>query len=419
MKILLISQYFWPEQFIINDLVKTLVSKGHSVKVLTGKPNYPGGDVFAGYRQEGTQSELFVNKVSVFRVPLRPRKKGGSVNLLLNYLSFVWNGLRYFPRAVKGESFDVIFVFAPSPITMVIPAIYLKWKLKTHLVIWIQDLWPESLSATGFIKNRVLLRLVGGLVRSIYSRADTLLVQSEGFVEPVSRYACFDKIVYYPNSFKDNFLGENSEVTPINNDVLPSTLTELFENYFCVTFAGNLGTAQSLETIVAAAKKLKHLRDVRIVLVGSGSMLDWLLEQKEEQGLDNLVLSGHFPVDSMPDIFLRSQGLLVTLKREEIFSYTVPSKIQAYLASGRPIVAVLDGEGARIIEEAGAGLTCSAEDVDGLVKSIETLYGMSSAERDEFGYSGRKYFLEHFEMKSQAVRLIELLGQRINSVNGG
>jgi len=412
-KILVVSQYFWPEFFIINDLVATLESQGHTIKILTGKPNYPSGQVFDGYTQNGVQEEFFAKKVSVFRSPLRPRKTGGAKNLFLNYWSFIWNGMCFFPATVKNEHYDAILVFAPSPITMAIPAIYLKWKLKTHLAIWVQDLWPESLSATGFIKNRFLLGLVRLLVRGIYSQTGTLLVQSEGFVKPVSRYADIEKIIYYPNSYKNELKGFDLESTQFKNNALPVDLTALLDQFFCVTFAGNLGTAQSLDTVVDAASKLSYLPDLRIVLIGSGSLSDWLFEQKVNKKLDNLVLAGRFPSEMMPQIFMASEALLVTLKKEEIFSYTIPGKVQAYLASGRPIIAALNGEGARVINISGAGLTCDAEDVNGLVGCIERLYGMSKIEKNKMAKSGRNYYLEHFEMKSQARRLVDILQSRL------
>ena len=186
------------------------------------------------------------------------------------------------------------------------------------------------------------------------------------------------------------------------------------DQYFCVTFTGNLGTAQSLETIIDVAAKLKYLPNLRIVLVGSGSLSDWLLEQKVNRKLDNLVLAGRFPPETMPQIFMGSKVLLVTLKKEEIFSYTIPSKIQAYLSSARPVIAALDGEGAKVIETARAGLTCGSEDVAGLAACIEQMVVMPAVEREKFGLAGRKYFLEHFEMNSQSENLVRILEQRIS-----
>ncbi|MCD5978830.1 glycosyltransferase family 4 protein [Pseudomonas quasicaspiana] len=411
MDILVVSQYFWPESFIINDLVRTLVAQGHKVRVLTGKPNYPEGEVFNGYCQFGYEEESYAEAVTVCRAPLRPRGTSGAKNLFLNYISFVFNGLRFYPKVVKGQRYDVIFVFAPSPITSVIPAIYLKWKLGSHLAVWVQDLWPESLHATGFVKNRSLLRLIGCGVKCIYSFVDTLLIQSRAFFEPVAYYAKPQKIVYYPNSYQECL--PDSESSGI-----PAYLLAELEANFCMVFAGNLGRAQSLETIVDVAEKLRNLAGLRIVIVGSGSMSGWIQGEKEARGLKNLILAGRFPAVEMPNFFSRAAGLLVTLKRSEIFSYTIPSKVQAYLAAGRPIIAAVDGEGARVVEEAKAGLTCGAEDSDAMAQRIEQLYRMNLDEREALGLAGRAYFLEHFEMGRQSRRLVEILHTRINEFKG-
>ena len=413
MRILLLTQYFWPESFIINDLVKTLVSQGHMVEVLTGKPNYPDGKIFEEYTAEGCMDEYFDETVCVHRVPLYPRGSGGAKNLLRNYFSFVYNGLKYFHSQVKGKHFDVIFVFAPSPVTQLIPAIYLKLKMKTYLAFWVQDLWPESLKATGFVRNPLILSAIGLMVRGLYSLTDTLLIQSRAFHEPVSRYACAEKIIYYPNSYQDL-------PHQISTDTqIPQAVIDMMANHFCLVFAGNLGTAQSLETLVQAAENLQHLPEVKLIVVGSGSMEEWLKQQVVSKGLDNLVPVGRFPSDEMPQFFSRADGLLVTLKKEEIFAYTIPSKIQAYLAAGRPIVAALDGEGAKVVTEAGAGLTCPAEDHEGLASCIEHLYKMPASERRKLGAAGRSYYLENFEMRKQAERLVEILQNRIAAIGKG
>lgn len=409
MNIALVTQYFWPESFSINDLVSSLVEQGHTVEVFTGKPNYPDGKVFEGYTAEGCLQESFGDNVIVHRVPLRPRGNSGGKGLFLNYLSFVFNGLRFFPAQAKDKSFDVILVFTLSPITSVVPAIYLKRKLKTHLAIWVLDLWPESLSATGFIKNKLMLSIVGLMVRSIYACTDTILVQSRAFVGAVSRYANPDKIFYYPNSSADVSLSPAKETT------VPSELLALLDHSFCAVFTGNLGTAQAVETLLAAAVRLKHLSGFKLVLVGSGSMSGWLQQKKNELGLSNLVLAGRFPANEMPQFLHRAKGLVVSLKRADVFAQTVPAKIQSYLAAARPIIAAIDGEGARVVSESGAGLTCPAEDAEQLASCFEQLYRMSDAQRASLGEAGRLYFLEHFETSKQARNLVEILQSRITS----
>lgn len=404
MNIILVSQFFWPEQFIVNDLVRHLARQGHSITVLTGKPNYPSGKIFSGYTQPGLHKELYAERIEVIRVPIRPRGHGGAFDLILNFLSFAWFGVWHLDQVAAGRKCDAVLVFA-TPITAAIPAIPLSWRKKARLALWIQDLWPESLAATGFIRNRLLLGMVGWMVRGIYACADILLIQSPAFRQPVMRYANSDKIVYYPNSFDISMSAIENE-----SEGLPDELVNVLESNFCVVFAGNLGKAQAIETLVRAAVQLRDLKECRLVLIGSGSMLDWVREQKIALGLDNLVLAGRFPTSVMSEVFSRADGLLVTLKDEEILAFTIPSKVQAYLAAGKPIIAALNGEGARVVTEAGAGLVCPAEDAAALAQCVRRLYAMSEEERIRMGEAGYSYFLEHFEMSRQAERLVEILG---------
>ena len=401
MRLLIVSQYFWPESFIINDIVRMLDEQGHDIVVATGKPNYPDGKVFEGYRASGTQRERYLNKVEVLRVPLWPRGEGGAKNLVLNYLSFVLAGLLFLPWMLRKREFDAILVFAPSPITQAIPAIQLKWLKKAKLALWVQDMWPESLAATGFVRNPHLLKAVGWMVKAIYHCCDTLLVQSRAFIEPVARYAEREKIFYYPNSMDVR--------PPAALMSIPSELSELLEKHFCVVFAGNLGTAQALGTLVQAAVHLRDDPQIRLVLVGSGSRLAWLKAQQQIYGLDNLVIPGRFPMEAMPQILERASALLVSLNDEEAFAQTIPSKIQAYLAAGKPSVACMNGEGARVVCEASAGLVSPAEQVLPLVANIRCMKALGDAERKEMGDSGRAYFDVNFDMSRQVQVLVEYL----------
>lgn len=402
MKILVVSQYFWPESFIINDIVRTLDEQGHEVVVATGKPNYPDGDIFEGYTAGGIQRERYLGRIDVIRVPLWPRGAGGAKNLVLNYLSFVVAGLFYLPWLLRKREFDAILVFAPSPVLQAIPAIPLKWIKRAKLALWVQDLWPESLAATGFVRNQHVLQVVGWLVKGIYRCCDKLLVQSEAFFIPVARYAAKEKIHYFPNSIRDERAANEASC-------VPDELSELLANHFCIVFAGNLGTAQSLETVVRVAHELRGEPSLRFLLVGSGSRLAWLESEKRSLGLDNLILPGRFPMQAMPLIFEYSSALLVTLSDRDIFAQTIPSKIQAYLAAGKPILASLNGEGARVVAEAGAGLVSPAEQVSALVENIRQLQSMSPWQRTQMGRAGREYFDNNFEMRSQVERLIKML----------
>lgn len=407
MRILVVSQYFWPESFIINDLVKTLRDQGHTVVVATGKPNYPDGVIFAGYTAGGTQHEMFDSNIEVFRVPLRPRGRGRGADLFRNYLSFAWSGFWRFPRLVSRCAPDAIVVYAPSPITAAIAAIPLKRTTRAHLAIWIQDLWPESLRATGYVEHAALLRPVGMLVRAIYACADTLLVQSRAFAAPVARYASEQKIVYYPNSMRVTDDGGTEEAS------LPLELVEVLGRHFCVVFAGNIGSVQAVPSIIEAAGLLRDLPEVRLVLIGSGSMSRWVQDQQRALRLDNLVTFGRLPMSAMPSVYRQAGALLVTLKKDDVISRTVPSKLQAYLAAGRPVIAALAGEGAQIVSDARAGLTCTPDDGAALAETIRAMYSATAADRKAMGEAGSAYFAQHFEMDRQAARLIEILETRM------
>ena len=400
---LLVSQYFWPEVFSINDLVLQLEADGHEVTVITGKPNYPKGGLFDGYSQSGVNHEIFGKNVAVIRLPLRPRHDGGGLNLARNYLSFVINGCRYIRSLVSRDEFDVVFVYAPSPILSAIPAIFAKWKIRAPLSIWVQDLWPESIEVTGFIKNRLALYLVRQLVRLIYSAADQLLVQSPAFHESVQLLAQPDKIQYYPNSHWD--LMTQSQKSPLQN----SELDALLKNYFCVVFAGNIGTAQNLETVLVAAERLKENRQIKILLVGTGSMRADLMAQSEARGLDNLILPGRVTPAELPYLYDKAGALLVSLSDQPIFRLTIPSKLQGYFSAAKPIVACMTGVGADVVKESGAGIAVDADDASGLSDAISSIYALGTEERERLGQNGRIYYLTHFELGTLSQRLVSLL----------
>ncbi len=384
-EILIVSQYFWPESFRINNVAKTLIEKGVDVEVLTGKPNYPRGKIFTGYRTWGCQRENYQD-ININRIPMLAR--GGSGWLLaLNYLSFIISGLLFAPWMLRQKRFDVIFVYAPSPILQTIPALLLGKIKGCPVVLWVQDLWPESLSATGHVKNRTILKIVERMVCFIYRHTDLLLVQSRAFGELVRVMASGTPIVYYPNSADDIF------AEPATDD--PPIIDGLGEE-FSIMFAGNIGTAQAVEVIVEAASLLKEYTDIHFVILGEGCRLEWMRQEVKNLKLYNLHLPGRFPVETMPGLMQKASVLLVTLADKEIFRATIPSKIQAYLAAGRPVLACLNGEGAKLIIEAGAGLTVPAEDGLALSEAILCLYCMSTQEREAMGERGRMYYVEHF-----------------------
>jgi glycosyltransferase involved in cell wall biosynthesis len=291
-------------------------------------------------------------------------------------------------------------VYGLSPLPLAIPALFIGWLKSAPVVIWVQDLWPQSLSATGYERNRFVLWVVEQVVRFIYRHADLLLVQSPAFIEPVRALAGDTPIHYYPNSVDGSFAVQATGNTPHVPGV---------DSDFSVMFAGNIGSAQAVEVIVDAATRLKEYKGIQFVVLGDGSSRGWMQQQVEERGLLNLHLPGRFPVETMPGFMQKASVLLVTLADREIFAATVPNKVQAYMASGRPIIACLPGEGARLVVEAGAGIGVRAEDGEALAAAVLQLYRMSEGEREAMGRRGRAYFNEHFDHEKLIDQLIEHL----------
>lgn len=389
MRILILSQYFWPEMFRVNDLASELIARGHEVTVLTGLPNYPDGKVFPAYR---TNPDAFSSYegAPVFRIPMLPRGTGG-LRLVANYLSFVVGAVLFGPRKLRGRQFDAIFVFQISPITSALPALWLRWRRGTPVLIWILDLWPETLSAIGAVKSQRILDGVGALVRFIYRRCDRILVQSRAFFSNVERYAGGrEKVRYFPGWAESVFEGAAE----------PAPAPELapYAGDFKLIFAGNIGQAQDFPAIIAAADLLRDVSGLRWIIVGDGRAGDHARAEVARLGLeDKVVFLGRFPLDRMPEFFTGADALLVSLKAEPVWSMTIPGKVQSYLASRRPLIAMLNGEGARVVEESGAGLAGPAGDSKSLAANVKTMMAMPPEARRAMGEAGRRYCTAEFD----------------------
>lgn len=407
LRILVVSQHFWPESFRINQVVSSLIKQGCEVTVLAGQPNYPAGITYAGYSSFGAGVEIHPEGYSIVRVPELPRGTGRARQLIANYLSFVVAGCLLGPFFLFGRKFDLIFVYGTSPILQAIPAIVLKWLKRARLVLWVQDLWPESLEATGYVRNKTVLNLVGSVVRWIYRRADLILGQSEAFVTAIRPMAGTVPIAYHPNP-GETFDGLDDSAPAYRLD--PG---------FNVVFAGNMGKAQGMMTLVDAAEKLRGEEDIRLVLVGDGALAEALRQRVNELGLRNVVFAGRFPPETMPGILAQASALLVSLADYPILNMTVPSKVQSYLSAGRPIIASMNGEGARIIAESGAGVTCPADDAEALAQCILDLRGQSPEARLAMGESGRAYHRQHYEPEALGAKLRSHFARTLGTASGG
>ncbi|MBT2342232.1 MULTISPECIES: glycosyltransferase family 4 protein [Pseudomonas] len=401
LNILVVTQYFWPENMRINDLVRDFTEKGHSVTVLTGVPNYPEGKVFETYKCAPHEFANY-HGASIVRVPMIPRGKR-SIQLILNYLSFFTSASTVGTYALRGRAFDAVFVYAVSPIMAAIPALVIGRLKKAPVFIWVLDLWPETLRAVGVLKKPALLALVGRMVSWIYNRADYLLLQSNGFLENVKSYCTRSmdpqRLVYFPSWAEDDF----STAADTSTAILARD-----ESVFTVVFAGNLGEAQDFPAVLDAAEQLRGKVAVRWAIVGDGRMSEWLGQQVRARGLDNVLLLGRHPLEAMPALFANADALLVSLKTNDVFEKTIPGKVQAYLASGRPLLGMINGEAARVINESGAGFTCASGDAEGLARITQALADMAPLQLKVMGESGRNYYLQQYSKQRLLARLEDI-----------
>lgn len=396
MRLLVVSQYFWPENFRINDLVVELVQRGHQVAVLTGVPNYPEGQVFPQFLDDPVRYSQYKG-AEIIRVPMMPRGKGG-MRLMLNYLSFVVSALIVGLWKLRGRRFDAIFTCQLSPATVGLPAVALRAIKRAPMAFWVLDLWPETLQAIGVVRSPAILRVVGKLVAFIYRHSDLILAQSKSFIPQIQKYAGQgSNVVYFPSWAEQIFDRQETE---------PAEEVPLKPSSFDVMFAGNIGDAQDFPAILTAAEHLKEHTNIRWLIVGDGRAARWVADEIKLRKLQDCVLMlGRYPVERMPSFFKHANALLVSLKDAPIFSMTIPGKLQSYLAAGIPVVAMLNGEGAEVVKSSQSGLICAAGDHQGLAAAVLKLSQMSESERELMGRSGREMSTQEFDRSMLMGRL--------------
>lgn len=379
--ILFVSQYFHPEQFSNNAIARELVARGHEVHALPCVPNYPGGAFFEGYSHRERREEVWEG-VHIHRVGTVPRGQT-RWQLALNFLAYpfaaFWTALRRTPKA------DVAFCSLTSPLTQAVPAIWLRWLRGAPVVIWVQDLWPESVTVTLGVRNRALIRVMEWVCGWIYRRADLVLVQSRAFPPAIERFGVDPaRLRFFPNTAATLYRPVAPEDAPEEGALVPQA-------GFRLMFAGNIGESQDFETLIAAAERLRD-RDIAWVIIGSGRGESAARALVAEKGLDCFHFLGRHPEETMPRFFAHADAMLVSLRDEAIFRLTVPYKTTCYLACGKPIVASLTGEGARIVEEAGAGVTAPASDPEALAAAITRMIDAGAEARAEMGRRARACF---------------------------
>ncbi len=402
MKILIVTQYYFPENFKSNDLSFELQKRGHDVTVLTGLPNYPEGKLFEGYGIFKNRKQV-INGVKVIRSLLLLRGKGGGVRLFLNYFSFAFfASLKAFFLNFSNK-YDAVLVHEPSPITQFYPALLLKKLQNVPVYFWVMDLWPESLEIAGGVKNKFVLEFFKNMVIRFYKNSEKILITSKGFKKSILEKGDFEeKLEYFPNWAED-------AISEGDKNYLVPTLPLGFK----VMFAGNVGEAQDLEAIMDAALELKNHGEIKFIIVGDGRKMTYVQDVIQKHGLENTVITvGRFPVEAMASFFDKADVMLVSLKNDTIFNLTVPAKVQAYMSASKPIVAMLNGEGAEIIEEAKCGLAVSAGNAKQLAKTILKMSDLPSSELEQMGINSRNFFQQNYQLSTCIDNLERILNEK-------
>ena len=347
MRILIISQYFYPENFKINDIAFFLKEKGFEVTVLTSKPNYPEGKFFKGYNFFNKNTEI-INGVKIIRVPTIPRLNGGALGMILNYLSFLFFGFFVFLFKIKNK-YDLVFATLLTPATSLLPMIWIKRRFKIPVILWVLDLWPDSFYANTGFRINLVSKLIEKISDQVYNNADSIFISSNYFRKPIiKRLNSSKRFSFFPNWAEDIFY---------NKAIKTSIGQFIYPEGFNIVFTGNIGESQGFEDIVEAAKMTSHT-SINWILIGDGRKRDWIKSQIVDHNIKNVYIPGRYPMELMPSYFSLADSLLITLKKDEVFSNTLPAKLQPYLTSGKPILGNLSGEGLDIIQNNSIGLAC-------------------------------------------------------------
>lgn len=404
-KILVVCQHYWPETFRVTDMCEGFVEQGYQVDVLTGTPNYPHGKFFDGYGWFKPRRQVH-NGVNIIRVPEISRGNNSNWRILINYLSFPFFALFFVPGLTK-EKYDRIMVYQLSPVAMALPAVWLAKWTKTKLYMYICDFWPHSFFSVVDVKNKWARKLITNTSYWYYRQADGLMGVFKGIQTRLISEVGVDKkkTLYIPQSAEKIY----------ETDMPDKEIEKRFKkkDAFNIVFAGSINPAQSFETVTEAASIVQKAgyKHVNYIIIGDGMSKKWLVDDVKKRGLEkNFIFEGFKPFQEVPKYQTIADALLVALTRSPLFEYGIPAKVNSYLASGKPIVGAIDGEGQRLINEyAKAGICVDSGDSKGLAKAIMKLADMHPEKRAAMGKRGRKYHFAHLERDHNLNRVIQFV----------
>jgi glycosyltransferase involved in cell wall biosynthesis len=394
--ILVIAQYFYPEQFRINDICTEWVKRGYKVTVLTGIPNYPQGKYYKGYGLFKKRKEVY-NGIEIIRIPLMPRGNN-AIMLALNYLSFIVSG--FFWKVSTKIKADYVFIYEVSPMTQALPGVWYAKKRKIPCYLYVTDLWPENVEIVAGIKNKKILNAIGIMVDYIYKHCNRIFTSSESFIGAINeRGVDLNKLEFWPQYAEDFY-------TPIDR----ATLLEIGvpqDDIFNIIFAGNIGVAQGLNILPETAKILKQnsIR-VRFNIVGEGRFKETLISMVEKYNVSDMFnFIEKQPATKIPEMMAACDATLISLSKSKVFSITLPAKTQSCLACGIPILVSADGEIQDVIRKAEAGLCSDAGDVEMLASNIRRMVSITPEERQQMAQKGLDYYKLNFGKKTLLDRM--------------
>ncbi|MEX5441379.1 glycosyltransferase family 4 protein [Acinetobacter indicus] len=398
MKILLLTQWFDPEP-TLKGLVfaKELQRQGHEVQVLTGFPNYPTGKIYDGYKLRFKQTE-YIEGIEVTRVALYPSHDSSVLKRIFNYISFAFMAALIGIFATKKT--DVIYAYHP-PLTVGVAALLIKLFRRIPIVYDIQDMWPDTLKATGMMNNEKLLNIISLVCDQVYKYVDHIVVLSPGFKQLLmNRNVKEDKIsVIY------NWCDEEALET---KTILKEEYNQILSNKFNLVFAGNLGKAQGLDTLINVAKALQNNNQIQLVFVGDGTERELLITKVAELNLENVAFIPRVPMSEVGGILKRADVLIVHLKDDKLFEITIPSKTQAYMAMGKPILMAVKGDASDIVSKAQAGVIAKPEDTESILLAINSLYHLDKPNLLKMGENSKKYYMNEMSLEKSCNKFIEI-----------
>ena len=398
MKILLLTQWFDPEPtFKGLAFAKELIKQGHEVEVLTGFPNYPQGKLYDGYKLKLFQKEN-IEGISVLRVPLYASHDNSAFKRVLNYASFAVSATLYGIFLTKKA--DVIYAYHP-PLTVDMAALLIKLFRKTPVVLDIQDMWPDTLKATGMIGNEKLLNIVDSLCKVVYRYADHIVVLSPGFKQLLEkRNVAASKVSVIYNWCDESSLNSVSELSADNK--------QLLNNKFNIVFAGNMGKAQSLDTVIEVAQQLKSELEIQFVFVGQGTETQRLKQICKDNQLNNVKFIPQMPMQKVGAILRKADALLVYLRNDPLFEITIPSKTQAYMAIGKPIIIGVAGDASNLVQEADCGVVVTPEDTLSLKEGILKLYHLERDKAEEMANKAKIFYQSNLSITTGVKQFIDV-----------